>query len=145
MLFDTFVCLTKPWLLLPTRQRFTVKPQFLLITQEIHTRWPATLQTVLADIGTLEIMCENTASQATLQNYAIIMIDAGTISDEVALVTRLITTCPQACVIVATASPTWTRARDALKAGATDYILKSIKGNELRAKFQKIMEMLQLR
>lgn len=144
MLFYVFTHLTEQWLLLTKRQRLIVKSQFLLITQEILTRWTAIVREALAEIGDLQILAEDEAIRAGIQNYDIIIIDAGTVPDEVALISRLMAKNPQARIVIATASPTWTRARDALKAGAVDYILKSINGNELRAKIQSIMQMHQL-
>jgi DNA-binding NtrC family response regulator len=61
------------------------------------------------------------------KEYNIIIVDTLDVSKKklYMMVTDLKNRQPSAKIIVVSASPTWTAVREALKAGATDYIVKS--------------------
>lgn len=115
--------------------------RFLLVSHEEETAWPLTLRQALAPLGELETISESHAAEriAQYQCNAIVVIDATVIEDVPLLVSRLRLRCPQVRIIVATASPTWQRARDAFQAGAVDYIRKSLDDEELLSAVKNII------
>lgn len=114
---------------------------FLLVTGRTETQWSLTLHQALSPLGKLHITPEEEAVQAVAQDYDVIIIDAGAISDTATLVFRLREQRPEARIVVATASPTWQRARDALHAGAADYIRKSLDEKELCSKIEAVLKL----
>lgn len=115
--------------------------RFLLVSREEETAWSPVLSQALAPLGTLETVSEKDATERIAQHgcNAIVIIDATVVDDVRSLVRRLRPLCPQARIIVATASPTWQRARDALQAGAVDYIRKSLDKEGLLAVMKDIL------
>lgn len=114
---------------------------FLLIGRHTETQWPLVLQQALSPLGKLWIVPEEEALQAVIEgHYDLIIIDAGTVGDAALLTSHLRTHRPEARVIIATASPTWRRARKALQAGAADYIRKSLDTKELYARVQAVLK-----
>jgi DNA-binding NarL/FixJ family response regulator len=88
----------------------------------------------------LDIVGEREAVQAVVQSHRdLIIVDAGTVDDAALLTSFLRTEQPEARIIVATASPTWQRAREAMQAGAADYIRKSLDEKELRSKIETVL------
>jgi DNA-binding response OmpR family regulator len=67
-------------------------------------------------------------------------VDAGAVRDAVLMVSRLRVQQPETRIVIATASPTWQRAREALRAGAADYVRKSLDEKGLRSKVQTVLE-----
>ncbi len=113
---------------------------FLLVGQETETGWPLALQQALSPLGTLHIVPEEEAIQAVTRNhYDLVILDAGHVRNAPRLTSHLRTGQPGLRVVAATASPTWQRAREALKAGAADYIRKSLDREELRAKIEAVL------
>lgn len=114
---------------------------FLLISEKAGTRWALILQHALSPLGQLRLVPEEEAAQAVSEGwYDAIIIDGGAVRDMVKLVFRLRVQQPQARIVVATASPTWKRSREVLRAGAVDYIRKSLDEQELRSKIQAVLE-----
>lgn len=113
---------------------------FLLVSEKRETRWSTVLQRALEVLGKLEIVREGEAVRAVIQRpHDVIIVDAGTVEDAAALTSRLRTEQPEARIIVATASPTWQRAREVMQAGAADYIRKSLDEKELRSKIETVL------
>jgi len=56
------------------------------------------------------------------------------------MLSRLRAQQPEARIVIATTVPTWQRAREALRAGAADYIRKSLDEKELCSKIQAVLE-----
>ncbi len=111
-----------------------MKNLFLLIDNKSGLQWSSILRKALSNWGELHIVSEANAIQGISEkNYVAIIIDAGAVLDANVLTARLIQRQPQARVIVATASPTWRRAREAMRAGAIDYIRKSLDEKELQS------------
>lgn len=116
---------------------------FLLISEKMETRWPLVLEQALSSLGKLVVVSEEDASQLVAKNiYDMIIVDAGAVRDALRLVSYLRMAQPQTRIIVATASPTWQRAREVLKAGATDYIRKSQDEKKLLSDIQTVLEQL---
>jgi len=83
---------------------------------------------------------EKEAVQHTLQHgYDTMIVDAAVIDDVPFLISRLRAQQPQARIVVVTASPTWQRAREALQAGAVNYVHKSLNEKELLSIFKDIL------
>jgi DNA-binding response OmpR family regulator len=72
----------------------------------------------------------------------VIIVDAGAVCDANELTAQLLAQRPGVCVVIATASPTWQRARQALRAGAADYIRKTLDERELRTKIEAVLRVL---
>jgi DNA-binding NarL/FixJ family response regulator len=114
---------------------------FLLVGRTMGTQWSQVLQQALLPLGKLHIVPQDEAVPAVIQSdYDVIIIDAGEVRDAALLASRLRARWPEARVVIATASPTWRRAREALRAGATDYIRKSLDEEELRSKIQAVLD-----
>jgi DNA-binding NarL/FixJ family response regulator len=118
-----------------------VKAAFLLVGTGTETLWPLVLQRALSALGELHTVPEEEALQTVAESrYDVIIVDASEVSDVPALVSRLRTQRPQTRIVVVTASPTWRRAREALRAGATDYIRKLSDEEELRSRIQAVLD-----
>jgi DNA-binding NtrC family response regulator len=118
-----------------------LKYMFLLIVKTADVQWSLVLQQALSPLGELCIVPEEEVAQAiTQRQYDVIVIDAGAVQDAALLTFDLKRQCPEARVIVTTTSPTWRRAREAFKAGAADYVRKSLDGKELRSKVKAVLE-----
>lgn len=114
---------------------------FLLIGDPPPARWTAALQAALQPLGELHIVSESDAVQAICdRTYDVVIIDAGQVSEPFELTGRLRQFNPETQVIIATASPTWQRARQALRAGAVDYIRKSLDEKDLRGDIQAVLK-----
>ena len=110
---------------------------FLLISDNTKTQWTLIVKATLSSLGNLHITAPGKAIEVVAkQSYDVILIDARAVNDTIALITRLQEQRPDARIIVATASPTWQNARQVLKAGAVDYIQKSLLDGELQACIQ---------
>jgi DNA-binding NtrC family response regulator len=106
--------------------------QFLLIGDSCNDPWRQVIEGSVASLGTLQIAVEFDALSLTRQqDYDVIVIDAARVTDVPLLVSCIRTQKPGARIVVATASPTWRRAREAFRAGATDYIRKSLNKEEV--------------
>lgn len=99
---------------------------FFLVSHEEETAWPLVLGQALTSLGTLETVPEKDAVERIAQRQCdpVVIVDAAVVQDLELLISRLRLQCPKARVIVATASPTWRRAREAFQAGAMGYIRK---------------------
>lgn len=106
--------------------------RFLLIGGSCDDPWRKVIEGAVASLGTLQIAREVDALNLTRQqDYDVIVIDAAKVADVFLLVSCIRTQKPDARIVVATASPTWRRAREAFRAGASDYIRKSMNKEEV--------------
>lgn len=113
---------------------------FLLISDREDSLWFQILARALVPLGELQVVSEKEAVQHILQHtYDAMIVDAAGVDDVSFLVSRLRAQQPQARIVVATASPTWRRAKEALQAGAMDYIRKSLSEKELFFLFKDIL------
>jgi DNA-binding response OmpR family regulator len=113
---------------------------FLLIgVYERNNQWCTLLRDVLAPLGSLEVMQEESTLDCPLGCYDIVIVDAAGVRNVPSMVAHLRVERPQACVVVVTASPTWERAREAFQAGAADYIRKSLHRGELLAVVREVL------
>jgi DNA-binding response OmpR family regulator len=106
--------------------------RILLIGGSCDDPWRQVIEGAVASLGTLQIAREVDALSLTRQqDYDLIVIDAATVADVFLLIPCIRAQKPDARIVVATASPTWMRARKAFRAGATDYIRKSLNKEEV--------------
>jgi CheY-like chemotaxis protein len=118
-----------------------MKHKFLLIGEKAESQWPLVLERALSSLGKLQILSEQEVLQTVVQSYYdILIIDAGAVNDAVRLVSLLRAQQPEARIVVATASPTWQRAREILQAGAADYIHKSLDEKQLQSEIRAVLE-----
>ncbi|MFZ0544648.1 MAG: response regulator [Candidatus Promineifilaceae bacterium] len=100
--------------------------QFLLIDGVSDQIWYQLLKETLSSLGKLLTGNEKQAvSMVQEGDYELVILDALAVRNVPRLVSRLRSQRPDVRIVVATASPTWRRARETLLAGATDYIPKS--------------------
>jgi DNA-binding NtrC family response regulator len=87
-------------------------------------------------------MDEGEARRAvTEREYALVVIDAGAVEEAAKLTAWLLATTPDLPIVVATASPTWQRARQVLKAGASDYIRKTLDEEKTRRELGAVLDL----
>ena len=115
----------------------------LLITSDESGVWPRVLRDALRPLGNLEILSRSAASDPLASDSeAVVIVDALDTDDLPGLLAHLKRRCPRAIVIVATASPTFSRARDAFKHGAADYIRKTLDQDALLRDVRRAIERL---
>jgi DNA-binding NarL/FixJ family response regulator len=118
-----------------------VKAAFLLVGMRTETPWSLALRRALSTLGELHTVPEEEAFQTVAESrYDIVIVDASAVGDVPSLVSRLRAQRPEPHIVVVTASPTWQRGREALRAGAADYIRKSLDEEELRSKIQAVLD-----
>lgn len=114
---------------------------FLLVGNREESPWAQTLAEALAPLGELRLISEQEAfKEVERERYNVIIVDSTVVKEVVPLVTRLRAQQPEARVVVATASPTWQRARDVMQAGASGYIRKSLNKHEILTSMKKILD-----
>lgn len=116
------------------------KANFLLINGIRERLWRRVLEEALAPLGTLQVGEEEDAVEVVLQqSYDVVIVDATVVKDVPLLISRFRAQQPDTRIVVATASPTWKRAREAFYAGATDYIRKSLNKEEVLSAIQAVL------
>ena len=103
-----------------------VSYRFLIIHGNDDDRWHKVLRESLSPLGELFVKGEEDAMRLVIsERYDIAIIDSSAIKNVPLLVARIRAQRPGIQVVVATASPSWSDARNAFQAGAADYINKS--------------------
>ena len=114
---------------------------FLLISKTEDSTWLSVVAAALAPFGPLDIAPLKKALDLIQQQpRQMIIVDAAEVDDASGLVAQIRAVRPGARVVVATASPTWRRAREAFQAGATDYIRKSLSIGQLQEALSDALE-----
>lgn len=99
---------------------------FLLIDNAQNHYWHTMLREILAPLGSLEVAGEDEAVKLVMsRHFDLIMVDAAVSSVQL-LVARVRAQHPSGGIIVASADPSWLKAREAFQAGASDYIGKTL-------------------
>lgn len=110
---------------------------FLLIHNRQNQHWVQIIEEALTPLGDVQLKEEKEEyHQINLKNYDLIIIDAAIEGHLPQLISDFHAQEPQARLIVMTASPTWRRAREAFRAGAIDYVRKSLDKKEILATMQ---------
>jgi DNA-binding NtrC family response regulator len=114
-----------------------MKASILLISSIQEHYWEEVLEKALEPLARVQMGKEEEAIALILsQSFDAIIIDTMTVMDVPLLVSCIRAQRHDSRIIVATNSLTWTRARDAFHAGATDYIGKSLNKEEILITFQ---------
>jgi DNA-binding NtrC family response regulator len=100
------------------------KPYYVLIGSE-EGRWQDVMRAALGSEKQVEMVSPNKLDTITEQP-TLYIIDATYVPDVQSVIQTLRKRCHSARILVVASMPTWTRARDALKAGAIDYVKKSL-------------------
>jgi DNA-binding NarL/FixJ family response regulator len=113
---------------------------FLMIgNQEEFLSSPHVLRALTA-LGEVAVFPPKEALEHLLvSKYDMVIIDATMLDSEMLLLSQIRARQPDARLLVLTASPTWRRARDVLKAGAMDYMSKSLSEKEYLDTFQELL------
>lgn len=115
--------------------------RFLLIDGTGDRYWPQVVKEALKPLGKVQIKDEAEALEALQHRpFDVVLVDTMVARDVPALVGEIRSQCPEARVILATASPTWMLAREAFQAGAMDYIRKSLDHGEIQSVVHEAME-----
>ena len=117
------------------------KRRFLLIDGEGDRLWREALEQALKSWGELDVCREDQAIERILRRrYHLVMVDASEVQNVPLLVSRIRAHSPNTGVMVATTSPTWRRAREAFRSGASDYFRKSLDQETLRKRVEMTLE-----
>ncbi len=115
------------------------KYRFLLIGTSKEDPWCQTIEKVSATLGSLQSVSEVGTGVEYQDKYNIIIIDAANIENVPRQISTIKRYNPEAKILVATASPTWKRAREAYRAGAVSYFRKSINQAETRSELLSVI------
>lgn len=108
--------------------------EFLLIEDSENQYWTEVLREALAQLGSLDATTESKSIESIIGgNYQVVIVDEAASENLSLLVARIHAQRPEIAVVVATASPSWTGAREVFRSGATDYIRKTFDRNETAA------------
>lgn len=114
----------------------------LLLVSSLDSAWGDLLRRAVDRWATVQVVVEELAAEAlAVGRYDLVVIDAGAVADAAALTAYLRVGNPTLRILIATASPTWERARAALKAGAVDYMDKTLDEVALRASVRAVLGM----
>lgn len=116
------------------------KCRFLLIGKLDNDPWQQIIRDASNSLGVLHIEREVDAFRRIQQHdYDVILIDAPKVEDTSLLTSSIRMQKPDARIVVATTSPTWEQAREAFRAGATNYIRRSMNKEEMLCELRTTM------
>lgn len=117
----------------------SVSQQFLLVGKE-SAQWTCALDRALSPMGSMVVVREDEAVTAVIGGiYDLVIIDAGAVRNMWSVRSRVQAQSPEVHMVIATASPTWQRAREVMRAGAANYIYKSLEESELRTQIESVL------
>jgi DNA-binding NtrC family response regulator len=117
------------------------KKRFLLVDGEGDRLWREALGQALKSWGELDVCGEDEAIESILhRQYHLVIVDASEVQNVPLLVSRIRAHRPDTSVMVATTSPTWRRAREAFRSGASDYFRKSLDQETLTKRVEMALE-----
>lgn len=104
----------------------------LLLIGTVDAYWRQLLvETAGAYMSITALNFEDALVALQQQPYVLTILDAGAVGRVGAAISQIKALQPRMIVLVVTASPTWTRAREAFRAGAVDYVRKPNQRDEL--------------
>lgn len=113
---------------------------FLLIGSSV-SEWKSILSSAIHGLGSVQTVEPNVLATRSLpEESTLFIIDATYTENVTAMINHIRSQYPQARVLVVTSSPSWSRARDAFKAGAVDYIKKSVDAESVRYSVQMALQ-----
>lgn len=114
--------------------------QFILVGDVSSDRWHRVLREALLPLGCLQISSERQmVALLKEQAYAVAIVDAGAVGNASEVVSDILALVPGIRVVVVTASPHWKIARAVFRAGAADYLYKSLDKDEILASFRAVL------
>lgn len=120
------------------------KSRFLLISDD--KQWQEALPGALESIGDVEIAFDEDSGLEqirhaikTHQPYAVMIVDLYATTDMRRLIAQILEEQCNAGVVVASAAPTWRRAKEAFEAGAIDFINKTLNKEDLLGIFRNVL------
>ena len=113
---------------------------FLVVTNQPKSSWVVTIKRAVSALGLLQVVSEeDLESEITRTAYDMVLIDSSAVADATRLVSHLHSALPSTPIVVAALSRSWRRTREALRAGATDYVLKSLTSEELASTIMNVL------
>jgi CheY-like chemotaxis protein len=118
-----------------------VTKHIAIISSKPDSIWVQTVSKATHALGKLHVISDKGSEMSLVpSNCDLIILDATDLSQDIAaLVGQLRGEQPQTPIVVATTSPTWQRARQAFRAGANDYIRKSLDEQKTMASLQAVL------
>ena len=114
---------------------------FLLISDPQGDRGHQVFREALVALGSLQVASEGEmASLLREPIYDAVIVDAGAVTSAPDVVSQIRRMDPAAKIVVVTASPHWKVAKAVLRAGATDYLHKSLSKDEIMAGLRAILK-----
>src|SRR5580704_9544895 len=114
---------------------------FLLVGDPADTGSRMMIEQILAPLGGLQAVNSFDARDSfATGDFEAVLIDAGLVDDFARFVEWVGLEHPGVPVIVLGTLPGWTQARDAFRAGAIDYILKSPREDDLMAEIYRALK-----
>jgi DNA-binding NtrC family response regulator len=108
--------------------------KFLLVEDSGNQYWTEVLREALAQLGQLSVTRASESINSIIDgSFQVVIVDEAASDNLSLLVARIRAQRPEIAVVVATASPSWTGAREVFRSGATDYIRKTFDRNETAA------------
>jgi DNA-binding response OmpR family regulator len=118
----------------------TVAQHILLVSDPEDEYGLQRIQGALASHGAVRATTEGRmATDLASESYALVIIDAGAVRRVAPVVEQARQASPETKIVVITASEHWKVARDAYRAGAAEYLDKSLSSDELAASIAAIL------
>jgi len=118
--------------------------RFLLVSNSPGDYGHRVLEEALSALGPLQFAGEQRlASLLSGQAYDVVIVDAGAVTSAPDVVSQVRALNLNAKIVVVTSSPHWKIARAVFRAGATDYLLKSLDRAEILKDFRVVLDELE--
>ena len=106
----------------------------LLINGSKTDYWEEVVRRALKPVAEVEATTEREGLELLgTHEFDLVILDATTIDEASLTIERILARQREARIIVATTTPTWRRARAAFRAGAIDYVSKTLDGHGVRS------------
>ena len=112
----------------------------VLVSDSAPTPWTLAIERAIEQIG--RVICKTTSELDKCSSGSkadLIIVDASTTQRTAQLIAMLRSLNRGGRIVAFTASPDWKEARELLKAGALDYVPKSVQGARLQEYFQTVL------
>jgi len=115
---------------------------FLVVSNKPDAPWACTLKEALTPLGQPHFVTEEEVlAQIGQRVYDLIIIASGDIEGEIGdWVKNLHQAYPNIPLVVTTNSPTWRRAREVFRAGATDYVRRTLDKEKNLSFYQGVLQ-----
>ncbi len=114
---------------------------FLLVSDSPDDYGNQVLREALVPLGSLQVASEGELARSLQeQTCDIVIVDAGAVRSASEMVSQIRKLDPDTRIVVVTASKHWKVARGIFRAGAMDYLFKSLSKEEILASFQRVLK-----